>query len=67
MKVMEAVDDCHVDGTDLHSHRNAIVTKPFLSVDCLYVGAFVCVCDGTCHGVRMSFYWTVMFMLCCSS
>ena len=46
MNAMEATDDCNIDNMDRHPNRNAIIRKPFLSVDCLYVGAFVCVCDG---------------------
>ena len=46
MNAVEAVDDCNVDDMDRHPNGNAIMTKPFLSVDCLCVGAFVCVCDG---------------------
>ena len=45
MTAMEAADDCHVDDIDRHPNRNAIMTKPFLFVECLYVDAFVCVCD----------------------
>ena len=46
MKAMEVADRCHGDGMDRHPNRNAIMTKPFLFIECLYVGAFVCVCHG---------------------
>ena len=46
MNAMEAVDDCYGDDMNRHPNRNDIMTKPFLFVECLYVGAFVCVCHG---------------------
>ena len=44
MNAMEAVDDCNVADMDRHPNENVIMTKPFLSVESLYVGAFACLC-----------------------